>query len=179
MTPRGLRFFAISTFLFTCALSAACAAEAQNDSASSSQNPGQSAATPAPADPTPAKKVWTNDDGRFHSGPAAPSSAVNAKPAGTANKPKPNNNGKNVAWYRGQIAKLQGQIPPLDEKIAQLQAALNGQTTNTPRRYGWSQPDDWHDELARYQKQREDIQTKISALEDEARHNGVPESEIP
>jgi hypothetical protein len=175
MTPRGLRFFAIATFLFAGMSFVAGNARAQNDSASSSQNPSQPAASPAPADQTPSKKVWTNDDGRFHSGPAASTPAVSAKP----NKPRANNNGKNGNWYRSQITKLQGQIPPLDEKIAQLQAALNGQTTNTPRPYGWSKPEDWHTQLAQYQKQREDIDAKISALEDEARHNGVPESEIP
>jgi len=179
MTPRGLRFFAIATFLFAGMSLVAGTARAQNDSASSSQNPSQPAASPAPADQTPSKKVWTNDDGRFHSGPAASAPAVSAKPASTTNKSRANNNGKNGNWYRSQITKLQGQIPPLDEKIAQLQAALNGQTNNTPRPYGWSKPEDWHTQLAQYQKQREDIDAKISALEDEARHNGVPESEIP
>ena len=178
MTPPGLRFFAHSSYLFICMLLVACTARAQNDASSSAQNPDQSAASPAAAEQTAPKKVWTNDDGRFHSRPS-PSADASTKPAGTANKPKPGHNGKNAGWYRGQITKLQGQIPPLDEKIAQLQAALNGQTTNAPRTYGWSKPEDWHDALARYQKQREEIEAKISALEDEARHNGVPENELP
>lgn len=178
MTPQGLRFFAIFSLPFTCMLFVACAARAQNDSSSSGQNPDQSAASPAPAEQAAPKKVWTNDDGRFHSRPS-PSADASTKPAGTANKPKPSNHGKNAGWYRGQITKLQGQVPPLDEKIAQLQAALNGQTTNAPRTYGWSKPEDWRDALARYQKQREDLEAKISALEDEAHHNGVPENEIP
>src|SRR3984957_8049786 len=173
-----LRFFTAAIFMIAGFMLAAGNAFGQNDSSSSAQNPDQSSASPAPAEQTATKKVWTNDDGRFHS-PPSPSANASTKPAGTANKPKPNSNGKNAGWYRGQITKLQGQIPPLDDKIAQLQAALNGQTTNAPRTYGWSKPDDWHDALARYQKQREDIQAKISALEDEARHNGVPESEIP
>ncbi len=174
---RALRFFTAAIFMIAVFTLAAASAFGQNDSSSSAQNPDTSAASPAPSDQTAPKKVWTNDDGRFHS-PPSPSANASTKPAGAANKPKPNNNGKN-AGYRAQITKLQAQIPPLDDKIAQLQAALNGQTTNTPRTYGWSKPDDWHDALARYQKQREDIQAKVSALEDEARHNGVPESEIP
>jgi hypothetical protein len=173
---QALRFFTATIFVIAGFTLVAGSARAQNDSSapapSSTQSPS-SATTTQPAD----KKVWTNDDGRFHSR-SSPTADASTKPAGAANKPKPNNNGKN-AGYRAQITKLQGQIPPLDDKIAQLQAALNGQTTNAPRTYGWSKPDDWHDALARYQKQREDIQAKISALEDEARHNGVPESEIP
>jgi hypothetical protein len=171
-----LGFFTAAFFVITGFTLFAGNARAQQDSSapapSSTQSPSSATAT-QPAD----KKVWTNDDGRFHS-PSSPSANASTKPAGTANKPKPINNGKN-AGYRAQITKLQGQIPPLDDKIAQLQAALNGQTTNAPRTYGWSKPEDWHDALARYQKQREDIQAKIGALEDEARHNGVPESEIP
>jgi hypothetical protein len=173
---KALRFFTATIFVIAGFNIVAGSARAQNDSSapapSSTQSPSSAIAT-QPAD----KKVWTNDDGRFHS-PPSPSANASTKPAGAANKPKSNNNGKN-AGYRAQITKLQGQIPPLDDKIAQLQAALNGQTTNAPRTYGWSKPDDWHDALARYQKQREDIEAKISALEDEARHNGVPESEIP
>src|ERR1700722_1678461 len=172
-----LRFFTTTIFMIAGFTLVAGNAQAQNNSSSSAQNPDPSAASPVPAEQTAPKKVWTNDDGRFHSR-SSPAADASKKPAGTAKKPKPNNNGKN-AGYRAQITKLQGQIPPLDDKIAQLQAALSGQPTNAPRTYGWSKPDDWHDALARYQKQREDIEAKISALEDKPRHSGVPESEIP
>jgi chaperonin cofactor prefoldin len=101
------------------------------------------------------------------------------KPTSTVNKPKPNAKGKDAGWYRTQISKLQAQIPPLDEKISQLQAALNGQTVTSTRQYGGTKPDDWRDELSRFQKQRDDIDTKIAALEDQARHDGVPENELP
>jgi hypothetical protein len=171
-----LGFFTAAFFVITGFTLFAGNARAQQDSSAPAPSPTQSPSSATATQPAD-KKVWTNDDGRFHS-PSSPSANASTKPAGTANKPKPINNGKN-AGYRAQITKLQGQIPPLDDKIAQLQAALNGQTTNAPRTYGWSKPEDWHDALARYQKQREDIQAKISALEDEARHNGVPESEIP
>jgi cytoskeletal protein RodZ len=148
---------------------------AQNGFEVPAQSPSQSS-SPAPALETPAKKVWTNDD--IHSAkPTSPDSS--AKPAGTVSKPKPNPKGKDASWYRGQISKLQAQIPPLDEKISQLQAALNGQTVNSTRQYGGVRPDDWRDELSRFQKQRDDIDTKIAALQDQARHDGVPENELP
>jgi len=172
-----LRFSTATLFVIAGLTFVAGNARAQNDSPGPAPSSTQSASSATATQPTD-KKVWTNDDGRFHSRPSA-SADSSTRAAGAANKPRPNNNGKNAGWYRGQITKLQGQIPPLDDKIAQLQAALNGQQVNAPRTYGWSKPDDWHDALARYQKQREDIQAKISALEDEARHSGVPESEIP
>src|ERR1700689_3627941 len=155
---KALRFFTASIVIIAGFTLFSGNARARNDSSVPAANSTQPA-SPAPGTPPADKKVWTNDDGRFHSRPS-PSADANTKAAGTANKPKSNNNGKNAGWYRGQITKLQGQIPPLDDKIAQLQAALNGQTTNAPRTYGWSKPDDWHDALARYQKQREDIQDK-------------------
>jgi cytoskeletal protein RodZ len=175
MNRRALHFFARFAFVIAAVAFAATTSFAQNDSPPPAQSPTQSS-SPAPAPPAPAKKVWTNDD--MHSAaPSSPDSSV--KPAGTVNKPKPNAKGKDAGWYRTQISKLQAQIPPLDEKISQLQAALNGQTVNSPRQYGGTRPDDWHDELARLQKQRDDIDTKIAALQDQARHDGVPENELP
>jgi hypothetical protein len=47
------------------------------------------------------------------------------------------------------------------------------------RTYGGNRIDDWHEELLKFQKQREDIEAKISVLQDEARHRGVPENQIP
>ena len=67
----------------------------------------------------------------------------------------------------------------IDDKIAQLKAVLSGKTVQETRVYGGEHIDDWHEELVHLQKQREDIETRISALQDEARHNGVPENQIP
>ncbi len=175
MNRWALRFFAATIFAITSVAFTASTSWAQNDSAAPAQNPGQSA---SPAQ-TPEKKVWTNDDiSDLHarSGAAIPDS--NAKPEVTTGKPKPTKS-KDGTWYRGQILKLQAQIPPLEEKISQLQAALNGQTVTSTRQYGGAKPDDWRDELTRFQKQRDDIQTKITALEDQARHDGVPENQLP
>jgi peptidoglycan hydrolase CwlO-like protein len=175
MNRRTLAFFAATIFVITIVAFTPTIASAQNDSAAPAQTPGQTS-SPAPAPQTPAKKVWTNDD--IHS--ANPTSSdPNYKSAGATAKPKPSAKGKDASWYRGQISKLQAQIPTLDEKISQLQAALNGQTVNSTRQYGGVRPDDWRDELSRFQKQRDDIDTKIAALQDQARHDGVPENELP
>jgi hypothetical protein len=128
----------------------------------------------------PAKKVWTDEDMRsVHNSDAistfsrAGSKPVNGKPAANTK------GNKDAKQYQTQIIRLQEKLPPLDEQISQLQAALNGDTVNSTRHVGGTKIDDWHDELVRLQKQREDIATKISALQDEARRNGVPENQIP
>ena len=119
--------------------------------------------------------MWTNEDmGDVHNNSAISTFSAtnnkpaNGKPAGTAK------GNKDAKQYQDQILKLQEKLPPLDEQITQLQAALNGDTVNSTRHVGGAKIDDWHDELVRAQKQREDIVAKISALQDEARRNGVP-----
>ena len=132
--------------------------------------------------PAPVKRVWTNDDmGSVHRDNSIPNaSASNGKPvkgnekaaAGTKKDP-------NAKRYQDQITALRAKLPDLDEKISQLQAVLNGDTVQTTRTYGGNKIDDWHVELADLQKRREGIEAKISGLQDQARHNGVPENQIP
>jgi hypothetical protein len=128
----------------------------------------------------PAKKVWTDEDMHsVHNNDAISTfSRAGSKPAN--GKPAANTKGnKDAKQYQTQILRLQEKLPPLDVQISELQAALNGDTVNSTRHVGGTKIDDWHDELVRLQKQREDITTKISALQDEARRNGVPENQIP
>jgi hypothetical protein len=141
-----------------------------------------SSTTSAPASSQPTdKKVWTNDDVgdlRDHApistiGNANPKSKPVDKPA---NSPK---GAKSAKWYIDQIHALQAKIPPLDDKIQQLQAALRGDQVNAVRQYGGVRPDDWRDQLQRLQKERGDIEAKISVLEDQARHDGVAPNLLP
>ncbi len=129
---------------------------------------------------TPTKKVWTNEDmGAVHRDAAIstfsskPNKPANGKPVAAKTNPK------SPGQYQGQIANLQAKLPPLDQQIAELQAGLNGETVNSTRHYSGVKLDDWRDQLARLQKQRDDIAARISALQDEARHNGVPDNQIP
>ena len=152
------------------------AAPAQTNSTSSADS-----TTPTtPLATAPAKKVWTNEDMRevhrdnaISTFSATNKKPANAKPAATA---KAN---KDAKQYQDRILALQAKLPPLDEQIAQLQAALNGDTVNSTRHVGGAKIDDWRDELVRAQQQREDIVAKVSALQDEARRNGVPPNQIP
>jgi hypothetical protein len=152
------------------------AAPAQTNSTSSAD----ATTSMTPSATAPAKKVWTNEDMReVHRDNAISTFAAtnkkpaNAKPAATA---KAN---KDAKQYQDRILALQAKLPLLDEQIAQLQAALNGDTVNSTRHVGGAKIDDWRDELVRAQQQREDIVAKVSALQDEARRNGVPPNQIP
>jgi septal ring factor EnvC (AmiA/AmiB activator) len=124
--------------------------------------------------------VWTNEDmGDVHNHSVistfsgTSSKPGGAKPAGSAK------GGKDAKQYQDQILKLQAKLPPLDEQISELQATLNGTAVNSTRHYSGTKIDDWHEELVHLQKQRDDIATRISALQDEARRNGVPPNQIP
>lgn len=142
-------------------------------------------ATPTKSSPTSSqstdKKVWTNDDVgdlRDHApistvGSAHPKSGKPADKTGLPAK------GKGAKWYTDQIQALEAKLPPLNDKIQQLQAALNGDQVNSTRQYGGVRADDWRDQLKRLQKERDDIQAKISTLIDQARHDGVPTNLLP
>jgi hypothetical protein len=152
---------------------------AQTSSAPASQSSTQS--PPGQQTPPANKKVWTNDDVgdlRDHSAISTIGGA-NVKPANPSGRPLPGARAKDAQWYRDQIRILQAKVPPLDDKIDQLEAALNGETVNSVRTYGGVRADDWRDQLSRLQKQRGDILAKIDALEDEARHKGVPPNKLP
>ena len=47
------------------------------------------------------------------------------------------------------------------------------------RSYGGVRPGDWQMQMNQYQQNREALLAKISALQDRARHAGVPETDIP
>lgn len=161
-------------------------AQSQQSATPASQQQGASAqaastaSSQASSQPTD-KKVWTNDDVgdlRDH----APISTIgnsDPKSAKPADKPARPAKGKDPKWYVDQIHALQAKIPPLDDKIQALKAALNGEQVTTARQYGGSRPDDWRDQLQRLQKEREDVEAKIRALEDQARHDGVAPNLLP
>ena len=156
---------------------AAAPAQANSTAATNSTTP---TTTTTPSATAPAKKVWTNEDmGDVHKNSVISTfSGTNGKP-GSAKPAGAAKGNKDAKQYQDQILKLQAKLPPLDEQISELQATLNGATVNSTRHYSGTKIDDWHEELVHLQKQREDIATKISALQDEARRNGVPENQIP
>lgn len=161
--------------LITLMASGAVNAVAQNSSA-------PPAASAASTD-KPATKVWTNDDVSTLPMSATGSTTVtsSSKPAKPAPKPAPSK-GKSLQWYRQQINMLQAQIPPLDSQIADLQSALDGKPTGdgkVSQRPRAVKEDDWSVELAQLRTKRDGILSKIEDLRDEARHNGIPDRQLP
>jgi uncharacterized protein YukE len=124
---------------------------------------------------TASKKVWTNDDFDSHP-PTAAKPAVAPKPKPAKSKPA---SGKNASWYRSQISKLNGQIADVDQQIASYQAALNGEPApNQGVQEYHMRRADWQAEIQKLNKQKQDLLDKISALEDEARHNGIDDGQL-
>ena len=154
-------------------------ARAQSGTTESS---GTSVSTNSPAQ-SGGKKVWTNEDvdGLHDGSPISTFKSADGKPAAHNARPVPRN-GKDAKWYRDQIARLQAQIPPIDKQITELQDAIQGKATGdgkeSKRPYG-VKADQWPFELDQLQKKRDDIELRIEALQDEARHNGIPPGALP
>jgi len=170
--------------VFLCAALASPSAAQTNSAApadSSGQNaePSSQASTPAPVQPA-ATKVWTNDDVMgLRAGSSISTVGQPARKSAKNGASQTNSKGKGAAWYQSRIKGLQAQLPPIDDQIAQLQAALSGQTVNSVRKWGGVKPDDWRVELDNLQKKHDDIEARIEVLKDEARHDGVPPSALP
>jgi hypothetical protein len=148
---------------------------------SAAQNSAASPSSPQPAQ----KKVWTNDELSAQdprTGISTVGKETNSTARHTVSAHAMSANGRNAKWYQDQIAGLQAKIPVLDSQIADLQAALDGKPMGdgkkSVRPYG-IRLDDWSRELAELQKRRDDTLSQISALRDQARHNGVAPNALP
>jgi hypothetical protein len=167
---------ALAVYLF---IGVVARARTQNGSSGApAEPPNQAATTPAP---TPAKKVWTNEDVTDLRG-VAPISTVGSTDPNVGKKPKQTANNRNPRGYQTQIARLEGQIPSLDAQIAELQAAIDGKPTGDAKvsqRPRSVKADDWNVEMQELQKRKQDILDQIATLKDEARHQGVPPNTLP
>jgi hypothetical protein len=179
------RRVAVTLLTFAAVIFATNGAKAQSvapqqtpsDSAQTASNSmTATASSPATA---PAKKVWTNEDVGDLRGRSAISTVgvANSKPAKQNNQKVANP--ETIKSYQTRILALQAKLPDLDQKIADLQGVLSGSTVNQTRHATGAKIDDWHDELAKLQQQRTDTADRISTLQDQARHAGVPENQIP
>ena len=178
------RLFMLVGFLVWIAASLGVAhgqASAQNAPGAAPADSGQASAQ-SPGTQAPAKKVWTNEDvnGLRDQSVISTFSAPGTK----SSKPgqKPASKGRDAKWYQEQIGKLQAKIPPLNDQIAALQAAINGKPTGSGKdseRPRGVKADSWPVERDQLEKKRGDIQNQIDALYEEARHNGIPDSALP
>ena len=146
-------------------------------------SPTPSGVQTGPGAPAP-KKVWTNDDVtdlRANSPmppPGNPSASANTserQASAVAAR-------KDAKWYHDQIEKLQNQLPPIERKIADLQAAIDGKPTGDSQastRPTGVRGGTWQDDLARLQQKHDEIAAHITELRDQARHAGIPASALP
>jgi hypothetical protein len=146
----------------------------------------QDPSSPQPTTQTPSapeqppRKVWTNEDVptlREDSAISTVGASNRARPA------HPTTPGRQDAkWYSDQITKLQAQLPAINDNIAKLEAGIDGKFTGdsqTSTRPKSVNAGDWRIELAKLQKQRDDIESHINALRDQARHQGIPPNALP
>jgi hypothetical protein len=182
----ALRSLSIAAVLLTWVHCVPAFAQEQNNPPTPPAAVDGSSAPVAPrTPPTPSqsttKRVWTNEDmGDIHRNSSISTFSGSAtKPTKPGEKATPAATSRDAKRYQDQIAALRAKLPPLDDKISKLQAVLNGNTVTETRSAGGAHIDDWHEELVKLQKQRDDVELKISSLQDEARHNGVPENQIP
>ena len=145
----------------------------------------QAAATPAGTQTSSAtdpasRKVWTNED--------VPTlredstiSTIGARPT-SAPVHKATSSRQDAKWYSDQITKLQAQLPAINDKIAQLQAGIDGKFTGDSQsstRPKYATFGNWQTELAQLQKQRDDIQSRIDGLREQARRQGISPNALP
>lgn len=132
-----------------------------------------------------AKKVWTNDDlDALRGGPRTASTAA-AAPAeapaaagGAATRESPRE--KMAKELREKLAPLRVQLDAIDAQIKQTRDGLNNPFKGS-NAVGLANPSAIMrpaDLLQQLQQKRQDIQQKISDLEDEARRNGISPGDI-
>lgn len=185
------RALLLALALFAAATLAPAARAQQNDSAAQNPPPAP-AATPAPAapdttspppkTPAPDKKVWTNEEMRKMDPHTGVSTIGKEDHANQGQRSGPNSARHDAKWYHDEIAKMQGKVADLDKQIAELDSALSGHPTGDAKKSARPtgvKSDDWQDERDRLTVQREDLLAKITALQDEARHNGVSPNQLP
>lgn len=177
-----MRRLLLSLGLLMLTVNLARTAHAQDSStAPAASQPPQTTSQAQPA----TKRVWTNEDVPDLRADN-PISTVGNGNTGQAKRGQSNGGArgqqKDPSWYRSQIQKLQNQLPPINEKINQLQSALDGNFTGdskTSSRPTGVQGGDWRMQLEQLQKKRDDIEANINALRDEARHAGVAPNTLP
>ncbi|HXX46395.1 MAG TPA: hypothetical protein VEJ38_16860 [Candidatus Acidoferrales bacterium] len=180
-----MRRLLLSFVLLALTVNLAPAAHAQDNSSAQPASPATQ--TPAQAQPaqTAPKRVWTNEDVPDLRADSTISTVGNSH-SSQAGRRQTNTGGrgqqKDPSWYRNEILRLQKELPPINEKIDQLQSALDGNFTGdskTSSRPTGVQGGDWRMQLEQLQKKRDDIEANINMLRDEARHAGVPPNTLP
>jgi chaperonin cofactor prefoldin len=167
--PRSLSFAMILLFLAACS----AAAQSQEAAAPPAQDPTIPAETKKP------KKVWTNDDVPRAAGTVSvvgdpkskPQPAATAKPA----------NAQYIASVRKQLEKLQGQIADIDKQLVDLKNFREGEPSTSASGVKLNKNysrEPIEVQMRALQSQKKDLESKVDALLDEARKQGVESSQL-
>lgn len=163
-------------------------APAQTASASQPAVPGTAASLPLERGSAgagqPAKKIWTNSDVQDlrADSPISTIGESNAPKAAANSMRTTGGTLQNQKWYVEEITRLQAKLPPIDKKIANLQAAISGKFTGDSQsstRPSGAHFGDWSAQLSQLQKRRADIESQIDALHDHARQAGIAPNSLP
>ncbi len=186
---RLMRRGVLSSAIFAVCFAATFLPDARGQSSSPSQPPDSSAQPAAPRNSSgnsaPAKsgnpkKVWTEDDlnslksrvsvvGGPSKSPKTSQKPPQDKQAAASLPPE-----KDPAWYRGQLLPLRAQIEQIDAEIRKMKEVQGGKEVSDPgRRYGLRLPMNPQDRIEVLEKGKRELQTKVDALEDQARRNGL------
>ncbi len=154
---------------------------------------------PQPFSPTPAKarpakdtaeaakpkKVWTNDNIDALSGSVV---SVVGKEGSTGDAQNQKSGAKSAQlpmekdpmYYRAQLAPLRADIERTNAEIQRMREFLAGGHTGegilTPNRF--SVPMNPSDRITQLEKHKSEVQAKINAIEDQARHNSIPPGDL-
>jgi len=157
--------------------------QAQVPAPAPASTPNAQASSDSASQPAP-KKVWTNEDVpvlREDSSISTVGKRQNGqRNSANANRPAPAT--KDGRTYAAQITELQKKLVPINEQIAQLQAGIDGKFTGDGQkstRPTYAHADDWHAELEKLEKQRDDINARIDSIRDQARRSGVAPNTLP
>lgn len=164
--------FLLLTLAFSLAITAFAGPQAQQ-------------APPAPPEkakpePQKTKKVWTNDNLQDLGGKSGVSVVGDARGAADVDKAEPKLAGyvkeKDPNWYRKQLVPLRAEIERLDKEITKTREFINGGHTGEGQLKinVFSVPMNPADQIAQLEKRKATIQSKIDALEDQARRNDIP-----
>ena len=155
----------------------------QPSSAAPSQTAPQT--PPVKKDAKPAKKIWTNDDlSSLGAGGISVVGTSGAQKQAAANlKPDPRAGeaAKQLATaYRQQLARLHADLDQVDKKIAELRNfnASNPSPSAGMSMRGYYNATPVADQLKQLEAQKKQIQERIEAIEDDARHKGIPPGDL-
>jgi hypothetical protein len=124
-----------------------------------------------------AKKVWTNDDVTGRTGAISVVGNANSKSKTTAQTPA---DGAYISSVKKKLQELQDKMAAADKELASLKSFNDGEPVSTADRefhksYG-NEP--IAQQIAALQAKKQDLQSKIDALLDEARKKGVEPGQL-